>query len=357
MVFSTLLSAGLIADTWWNKLDSKHKGTWVDVKAAFTTQWPAITVAEKMGLDYQCEILALRLSEEEVGKQITVAGVPTWAHLQFHTSLQQLVNEAGANTMAGLMYQVQENLPTVIKELTTLGLAEWNKFLDEINALDTNKLREKAQTAQKKKEEEKVQNAHLARLETMQTDAIEVMQLQLQRTSIGSAPAEQSTTPPSNPASRIRHVTREPSANPQQTNRQCQPLTQEERDLMRSHINDIVHHPDTTVGRSAYEDQLKQWFAKHGQTGRVTENTQFPLHPGSAMICSGECFRCSVHRHRSAECLVPETSQLPIQEKIWRSIAARALGNFNRANATQVNIAFKEEYAQWDQGKGLGSSV
>jgi len=264
-----------------------------------------------------------------VGKQITVAGVPTWAHLQFHTSLQQLVNEAGANTMAGLVYQVRENLPTVIKELTTPGLAEWNKFLDEIKALDTNKLREKAETARKKKEEEKVQNARLARLETMQTDAIEVMRLQLQHTSIGSAPAERSTTSPSNPASRIRYVTREPSANPQQTNRQCQPLTQEERDLMRSHINDIVHHPDTTVGRSAYEDQLKQWFAKHGQTGRVTENTQFPLRPGSAMICSGECFRCGVHGHRSAECPVPETSQLPFQEKIWRSIAARALGNFN----------------------------
>jgi hypothetical protein len=71
----------------------------------------------------------------------------------------------------------------VIKELTTLGLAEWNKFLDEIKALDTNKLREKAETARKKKEEEKVQNARLARLETMQTDAIEVMRLQLQRTS------------------------------------------------------------------------------------------------------------------------------------------------------------------------------
>jgi hypothetical protein len=63
------------------------------------------------------------------------------------------------------------------------------------------------------------------------------------------------------------------------------------------------------------------------------------------MICSGECFRCGVHGHRSAECPVPEISQLPIQEKIWRSIAARALGNFNQANATQVNIAFEEEYA------------
>ncbi|KIK31713.1 hypothetical protein CY34DRAFT_40854, partial [Suillus luteus UH-Slu-Lm8-n1] len=154
-VFSTLLSAGSIADTWWNKLDSAHKNTWGDVKAAFTVHWPAITVAEKTGLDYQREILALRLAEDEVGKQITVTEVPTWAHLQFHTHLQQLVNEAGANTTAGLVYQVRENLPMVVEELTTPGIADWTQFLDEIKALDTNKLREKVETARKKKDEEK----------------------------------------------------------------------------------------------------------------------------------------------------------------------------------------------------------
>ncbi|KAG2749750.1 hypothetical protein P692DRAFT_201673939, partial [Suillus brevipes Sb2] len=324
MVFSTLLSAGSIADTWWNKLDSTHKNTWVDVKAAFTSRWPAITVAEKTGLDYQREILALCLAEDEVGKQITVAGVPTWAHLQFHMQLQQLVNEAGANTTAGLVYQVQENLPTVVKELTTPGIADWVQFLNEIKALDTNKLREKAETARKKKEEEKARNARLARLETLQTDAVEVMRLQLQRASIGSTPTERTTTP-SNATSRIRYIAKDQTSSTYQPARTRQPLTQEERELIRSRINNTTHHQDTATGRTAYDNQLKQWFAKYGQNGRVTEATQFPLRPGSATICSGECFKCGAHGHRSAECPVPETSQLPIQERIWRSLAARAL--------------------------------
>ncbi|KAG0693541.1 hypothetical protein DFH29DRAFT_816250, partial [Suillus ampliporus] len=59
----------------------------------------------------------------------------------------------------------------------------------------------------------------------------------------------------------------------------------------------MVHHPDTNIGRQAYEEQLKQWFTKYGQNGRVTESTQFPLRPGSAMICSGECFKCGAHGH------------------------------------------------------------
>ncbi|KAG1908285.1 uncharacterized protein F5891DRAFT_1179803 [Suillus fuscotomentosus] len=225
-VFSTLLSTGSIADTWWNKLDSSHKNSWADVKTAFSNP--------------------LRLKEEEVGKQITVAGVPTWAHLQFHMNLQQLINEAG--------------------ELTTPGLAEWSKFLDELKALDTNKLREKAETARKKKEEEKMQSARLTRLETMQTDVIEVMHLQLQRTNLGPTTTERSTTPPSNLTPRIHYVNRELRTIPQQASRQHQPLTQEERDIMRCHVNDIAHHADTTVGRAAYDDQLKQWFVKYGQT-------------------------------------------------------------------------------------------
>ncbi|KAG0694419.1 hypothetical protein DFH29DRAFT_1006366 [Suillus ampliporus] len=140
VVFSTLLSSGSTADLWWTKLDSMHKATWADVQTAFNSRWPAITIAEKTGLDYQRKILALCIDEEDLGTQVTVAGVSTWAHLQFCVRLQQLVNEAGEKETAGLVHQVRENLPTVIKELTTPGLVDWKKFLEEIKGIDTNKL-------------------------------------------------------------------------------------------------------------------------------------------------------------------------------------------------------------------------
>ncbi|KAG1839443.1 hypothetical protein DFJ58DRAFT_733311 [Suillus subalutaceus] len=211
MVFSTLLSAGSMADTWWIKLDSSKKTTWADVKTAFMERWPAIPVAEKTGLDYQREILALRLTDEEVGTQIMVAGVATWAHLKFHNNLQQLVSEAGVATTTGLVYQVQENLPTIMKELTTPSLAEWQKFLDEIKNIDTNKLREKAEGVKKKREIEKTQNARLARLESIQTDAVEVMRLQLQCMSIEPSQVGQAIPnaayPSFNQSPRIRYST------------------------------------------------------------------------------------------------------------------------------------------------------
>jgi hypothetical protein len=167
--------------------------------------------------------------------------------------------------------------------------------------------------ARKKRETEKVQNTQLSRLEGLQADAIEVLCLQLQCSSIGTTQpgvtAPNTTSLPiANTMSRIQYVPRMSTARP--SAHQRQPLSPEEKDLLCSCINDIPHHPDTTAGIAAYEEQLKQWFMKYGKDGRVNENTQFPLRPGSAIICSGECFKCRSHRHIAGACPAPETSQL-----------------------------------------------
>src|SRR6267154_5418378 len=43
--------------------------------------------------------------------------------------------------------------------------------------------------------------------------------------------------------------------------------------------------------------QLRQWTMRWGEGARCTESTPFPLMPGTAQICSGECFRCGAHGH------------------------------------------------------------
>lgn len=87
------------------------------------------------------------------------------------------------------------------------------------------------------------------------------------------------------------------------------------------------------------------------------ENTPFPLMPGTAQICSGECFQCGAHGHISPECQLPPDTQLPKNETIWRGICTRTLGAFNRATAPQVNYVFEEVFTPEveEQGKGQGS--
>src|SRR6267154_6689599 len=74
----------------------------------------------------------------------------------------------------------------IMKELTTPDLADWTKFLEEIKTIDTNKLHEKAEVARKKKELDNIQGARIARLENLQTDAVEVLHLQLQHANLGN---------------------------------------------------------------------------------------------------------------------------------------------------------------------------
>ncbi|KAG2344275.1 hypothetical protein BDR05DRAFT_882631, partial [Suillus weaverae] len=68
---------------------------------------------------------------------------------------------------------------------------------------------------------------------------------------------------------------------------------------MRTHINELIHHPDTQGGQTAYIEQVRQWETQWGGGTRCSEQTPYPLMPGTAQICSGECFRCGLHGHIS----------------------------------------------------------
>jgi hypothetical protein len=119
VIFSTFIYAGSQADIWWNGLATSKKTMWVDVKKEFKVQWPAIVVAAKSQLDYQKELLALRLKEEDLGEHITVAGVSTWSHLHYHGCLQKLVQDTGVANTPVFIHQVCEGLPRVIRDLTS----------------------------------------------------------------------------------------------------------------------------------------------------------------------------------------------------------------------------------------------
>ncbi|KIK41122.1 hypothetical protein CY34DRAFT_49195, partial [Suillus luteus UH-Slu-Lm8-n1] len=62
---------------------------------------------------------------------------------------------------------------------------------------------------------------------------------------------------------------------------------------------------DTPNGQAAYEEQIRQWEMRWGRGARCTEQSPYPLTPGTAQICSGECFRCGAHGHIGLECQVP----------------------------------------------------
>jgi hypothetical protein len=275
ILFGTFISVGSQADIWWGGLTAQQTALWAAIKAAFETQWPAIVVAAKSTLDYQKELLALRLKEDDVGERITVAGISTWSHLHYHRHLQKLVQDAGVANTPVFIHQVREALPCVMRDLTSPAPATWTVFLNEIKDAKIDIIQDKARREKERREKEKAQNLRLAKLESMQTDPVEILHLQMQRVTIGPAnnpsPITTNTQPrlasntnmtcntlpnPANSMSTRRQM-RYVTTNQNTTQRpRGQPPTQEEWDAMRAHINKLVHQPDMPSGQAAYVEQV-----------------------------------------------------------------------------------------------------
>ncbi|KIK13140.1 hypothetical protein PISMIDRAFT_119445, partial [Pisolithus microcarpus 441] len=83
----------------------------------------------------------------------------------------------------------------------------------------------------------------------------------------------------------------------------------------------------------------------------ITEHTPYPLRPGMAAICLGECFRCGSHGHGSRNCPIPEgdPARLSHNETAWRALCNRTLGPFNKSTAYHVRLIVLD-----DQGNKAG---
>lgn len=144
-------------------------------------------------------------------------------------------------------------------------------------------------------------------------------------------------------------------------------VTEELKANIRCLIAAFLHHPDTSMGNAAHLAQIAHWNGKWGENTRVTHEMGYPLKPGTATICSGECFACGMHGHNSRSCILPpgDTAHLERKEAAWRAITSRVLGTFNRFSATPISLVMNDGYeimSAWieevpeQQGKVDGST-
>ncbi|KAG1840387.1 hypothetical protein DFJ58DRAFT_845389 [Suillus subalutaceus] len=104
-------SCGVQRYLWWINLDAAHKVNWLAVRIVFIAKWPVIVAADKTKLEYQKELLAIHMKEEEIVECITVTGIETWSHVHFHGTLRKLVQDAGVDNTPILIQQFQDVLP------------------------------------------------------------------------------------------------------------------------------------------------------------------------------------------------------------------------------------------------------
>jgi hypothetical protein len=99
----------------------------------------------------------------------------------------------------------------------------------------------------------------------------------------------------------------------------------------------------------------------------VTDTTPVPLRPGTAAICSSECFKCGTHGHRATQCVLADNhpARLSKEEARWCVLCGGILGPINRGMTTEVHLVFDGQGSmqlEWgaeerdeDQGKEEGS--
>jgi hypothetical protein len=132
------------------------------------------------------------------------------------------------------------------------------------------------------------------------------------------------------------------------------PATEAEKADMRQRLTTFLHQTDTDAGHATYRCQLAQWTAGRNSGDSITRGTPVPLRPGTAAVCTGECYRCGTHGHIGIQCPVPSGSanRLTPEESRWRAICTAVLGQANRLTGIQVHLVDMEMevWQEWDGG-------
>jgi hypothetical protein len=377
--FVDYLGASSQADLWFEDLTPATKESWALLETAFIARWPRITQAKRSEQEIERELLSTLLEDKELGEKVKIGGVEVWSHVAWADKIAILVNEADLATKTTHIWQVRDKLPYAIKDVVKSTHTDWNVFLQAVRDVDLQHIRDAVAKRKKEDETRRALENRIRILETVQQSPTAGIRSQMSRTSISlqQAPAQY----PANPRRANEavfgqsggqgnlfgpRVGQAPAARPTPNPQQIAAL--------RGRLNVLPHHPNTDGGRTAYRLQLAEWERRHGRDTRVTEETPYPLRPGTAPVCAGECWICGMTGHRRDRCQVQPGSQECIspRENLWRRICGTMLGPINRENFTPVQHVAVDQYgytlgAPWtagldhteavEQGKEEGSSA
>lgn len=317
--FELWLKSGRAAEVWWGELPKEKKETWESVREAFEERWPRKLVTAKTVEELHTLLGTTVLKVEELGKRVMVNGAEEFSHVAWADKVERY-GKALKDSSGLLIPTARRNIPRALRQLVGTQHETWKSFCDAVRAVSITELEENVEFEEK-----------LARMERTQHDPTKSLRSALANISLG---------PPNTPA-RFAIQRSSVSSTPIQTPQQAQSLPPVRADTDR--LADITRlalpmHPDTPAGRVAYNAQVAHWAAA-SQGRPPNEMRPYPLTPGTSPVATGECWKCGHMGHLNSNCTA--TSQVPLLEQRWRSIAA-SIRRRVEANAAPVQLVAED---------------
>jgi hypothetical protein len=335
--------------------------SWSAFETQFKARFPGIQKAKKTSAELQREMLELELKVDELDKTELYGGVEVETYKIHAKKLLDLAKRAKIDTGTASIVFIRDRLPEVIKDKVDESHTNWPSFCAAIEAVNKAYIRDGVRKHREREAKDGLVNSRLSRVERSRPEtSISAITAQLGRVNLNSQQATQTSQSAPQPM-QLQAV-----GNRQGGPRQPGVTSEEEKALVRANMLKYPHHPGTVEGRTAYFEQLRTWKATHGENAPINAHTPFPLRPGTAPACSGECYMCGMQGHMGGACTATGAAKIPPQEGRWRALCGRCLGRNRRDQAASVNhVAQVGEFA-WagygsydgdDQGNGEGPLV
>lgn len=348
------------ADNWFESLDAaKRTADWKWLQQQFRARWITVQVSTMSDADALEYLIAHRLiATSEIMDYVRIPDQPVrrryrmWAGELASDVARQHIHDRVAELF-------RRKLPAPLRRLLNTTTS-WKNLIEEIEKLDEEKLNA---TVEDEKRLLLLEERSANRTRTGQSDLqrsgavaqgsdVSTMELaeQLSQMSLGKPrpgppplpPPHHYTYPyppyaqgaqrpwtaqgaramaPSSSGARAQPPTAVPM-----TNRRNNAPQQQLEELRR---NALPIQPNTQEGRTAYEEQVRQWHERNGPYARPNETRPYPLSPGTKPAASGECYRCGQAFHGiGSACGRPE---VPRSEANFRALAGSILKAAERA--------------------------
>jgi hypothetical protein len=323
------------AEKWYNNTlnGAGAPTTWAQLEKLFVDRFPTPEKAERTPQEYERELLAMKLTVEELDTTVNVSGAEVYTHIRFAGRLLELAKLAGIAATAAGIWQARDALPDVIREKVSAKQTDWTTFTNAIKGIDRVDIREGAAKAKKAQEMERTLR-DLAAKDKRQAPMTPASKVASQLAQVALAtPRANSTPPPANPFG--AGGGRGNLFGQTQTPNQNEPMTPEALTKLKGIVERLSRAllRDDAAGRAEYTRRITIWENAYAGSRPHLEDVGYPLSPGTVAPGSGECFACgkiTTPMHRSNECTGPK---LPRRESTFRSIVNKHM----RTTPVQVN--------------------